>query len=304
MSTSTIDIPRFDISSLPATGFIEILGKRGTGKTTWCRYALNNSPSRSKGMFIVVCGSETVCDTWKEYIHPLYVMPISIEYIERIIRQRNGLIKRYKKKLEPIPEEEHVTLIFDDITSNKKVMRSSALAYLASNSRHLYMSIYLLPQYHVQIPSEIRTQFDFIIVLATKDERTLKRLYSEYCAGVVEFRMFRSVIESATHDRGACIINNQSTDISTMLSYCWIDPYPFNCTMLGHTDLWKFANTYSIDDTFHNLQHLPHSDSGMGDKSENDDSEDEYMRENMRKMVNKHRSIHNDRKGRIVVRKL
>lgn len=309
MSTTTIDIKQYDFSTLPQTGFIEILGKRGTGKTTWTQYILTKSPSRDHGMFIVIGGSETVKESWSQFIHPLYVHDASVEYLERLRNQRNARIRHFQRLHREFPVTEHVTLVFDDIASNKKIMRSPIMGYLASNSRHLHMNIVILAQYHCQIPPEIRNQFDYAIILATSDAKTIARVHSEFCS-IIDLRSFRSVLSFATQKHGACVINNQSAsmDIADVLSYGVMDTYPLVVQELGSAQLWAFARERYIDvdmvvPSKHDAEQWVRKRSQDEDSEQHDDTNDTYSK-SVHVAEHVSRFIHTDRHGKIVVRKV
>ena len=59
MLTELVDVQPYHWSTLPPCGFFEVLGKRGTGKTTWTQHILQSSPHKSSGLFVVMAGSET-----------------------------------------------------------------------------------------------------------------------------------------------------------------------------------------------------------------------------------------------------
>jgi hypothetical protein len=312
MSTTTIDIKQYDFSTIPQTGFIEILGKRGTGKTTWTQYILTQSPSKDQGLFIVIGGSETVKESWSQFIHPLYVHDASIEYLERLRDQRNARIRHFQRLRRAFPTSEHVTLVFDDIASNKKIMRSPILGYLASNSRHLHMSIIILAQYHCQIPPEIRNQFDFVVILATSDAKTIGRVHSEFCS-IIDLRSFRSVLAFATQKHGACIINNQSAsmEITDVISYGLMETYPVVVQELGSPQLWTFARERYIDVDMV-VPSKSDAEQWVRKRSQDEDSESVSQRDDDNDTYSKSahvaehvsRFIHTDRHGKIVVRKV
>ena len=151
MPSELVDIRTYDWTTLPACGFFEVLGKRGTGKTSWTQYILQFSPLKTTGSFVVMAGSETAKSSWATLVPPLFVHHPTIERLEKIKSVQNALVREHTRAGTPFPPHNMLTLVLDDVSSNKQIMRSPILAYLASNSRHLQMSIFILAQYHCQI---------------------------------------------------------------------------------------------------------------------------------------------------------
>lgn len=277
---SVVDIDRFDYSKLPPYGFIEVLGKRGTGKTTWTQYILQHTKSADTGLFSLIAGSETVRNAWSTLIHPMYIVGVdmAISHLERIRDNQNTLIRtKSKAEMEPF----HMTLVLDDVASNRKIMRSPILAYLASNSRHLHMTIIILVQYHCQVVKEIRNQFDLVFVLSTGDADIVKQLHKEYCAGTT-LETFRHVLGYVTEDFGMCVINNRlnSSNLSHICFYDRISSYPPDLIRLGSEEQWTFAeNNYISPDT----------------EKPSDTS--------IHTWENRHRVIENHKTGRLIIRK-
>lgn len=254
---TSVDLTRFDFSTLPDTGFFEILGKRGTGKTTWTQYITQFSPHKDTGTFIVIVGSESVRRSWESLVAKAFVIDVDdgVNQLERIKRTQSKLQRDRDNQsddntsvLTPSHPAEHLTLIMDDVASNNEIMRSNALRYLASNSRHLNMCIFILAQYHVQIPSEVRAQFDIVFMLTTADKRNIERIHAEYCS-CTDIRLFRAILTHATEDHGLLVIDNQTAhhDIVEMCAHASIDAYPPILARVGAPEQWNFTNEYFID---------------------------------------------------------
>ena len=248
-STELVDVNAYDWGKLPACGFFEVLGKRGTGKTSWTQYILQSSPTRTTGNFIVMAGSETAKMSWSKIVHPIFCLDPNLQYLERLRDTQNELVRKYQKSGEPFPTANQITLVFDDVSSNKKLMRSQILSYLASNSRHLQMSIYILAQYHCQIVTEVRNQFDLVFMLSTSDNKSIVRLHSEFCSGV-DFRIFKHILNHVTQDFGMLVINNQSCSvkIDSICFHATMNSYPPTLERLGPDEVWEFGNDYYCDE--------------------------------------------------------
>jgi hypothetical protein len=283
MFTELVDVNAYNWDTLPACGFFEVLGKRGTGKTTWSQYILQSSPTRNTGNFIVMAGSETAKSSWSKIVHPIFVVDPDLKYLENLRDTQNAIVRKYQKSGETFPSDRKITLVLDDVSSNKKLMRSQILSYLASNSRHLEMSIFVLAQYHCQIVTEVRNQFDQVFMLSTSDTKSIVRIHAEYCSGV-DFRIFKHVLGHVTQDHGMLIIDNQatSTQIDSICFYATMDTYPPPLVRLGPEDVWDFGEDYYCD------EHATRPDAAMADAWQQ--SQEEHL-------------VVTDRKGKLIIRK-
>ena len=285
-STELVDVNAYDWNKLPACGFFEVLGKRGTGKTSWTQYILQSSPTRHTGNFIVMAGSETAKMSWSEIVHPIFCLDPDIPYLESLRDTQNELVRKYQKSGKPFPTANQVTLVFDDLSSNKKLMRSQIMTYLASNSRHLQMSIYILAQYHCQIVTEVRNQFDLVFILSTSDSKSIVRLHAEFCSGV-DFRIFKHILTHVTQDFGMLVVNNQSrsVQIDSICFHATMDTYPPTLGRLGPEEVWEFGNDYYCDES------ATRPDTNTADAWHQNEEEQQT-----------HHVI-NDRKGKLIIRK-
>jgi len=286
MLTELVDVRAYDWSYLPACGFFEVLGKRGTGKTSWTQYVLQSSPSRDTGNFIVMAGSETAKSSWAKIVHSIFIVDPDLKYLETLRDTQNELVRKYAKSGETFPLSRQVTIVFDDVSSNKKLMRSQILSYLASNSRHLQMSIYVLAQYHCQIVTEVRNQFDLVFMLSTSDTKSIVRIHAEYCSGV-DFRIFKHVLSHVTQNFGMLVINNQSTSahIDSICFHAAMDSYPPVLEQLGSSEVWEFGDAYYRD------EHATRPDEVAADE----------WQKNQEDPMTHH--VITDRKGKLIIRK-
>ena len=289
-----VDISSFKYEHIPYNGFIEFLGKRGSGKTSWVRYMLTQLIDRQEGTFIVMAGSERVKDLWADMVPRLFVVDPSLEYLEKLKQHQTQMVKHYKHS--DFPRVHHITLILDDCASIKTFMRSPILAWLASNGRHIELRICILVQYLNQCPCEIRDQFDIIFCLATSNRKNIAKLHEEY-VGVGEFRTFRSVLNTMTEDRGCLVIDNRinSSSISGCCFYSKIENFPIVPIHIGDEQQWSYSEKHYIE----NIQtYVPHQ--LQQDVVEESDEEEDL--EEIKKVMDTTR-MYSDRLGKIIIRK-
>lgn len=296
--TNVIDIASYDFSKMKINGFFLVLGKRGTGKSTYTSYALQFSRYRTTGVFTVMCGNVSVKQNWAKTVPKLFCVDANVEYFTRLRQEQEKQIAKYGE--DKLPDNHRVTLILDDVASSKAIMRSKELISLASDSRHLGITIFLLAQYIFQAPSEIRSQFDTIFVLSTSNRRNISTIHNEF-VGSVPIRVFRRVLEAVTDDYGLLVIdNNKNGGIEKVCSYARIANYPPKLERLGAPALWEYSRTHYI-----NIERLRHVQASFRENETDrveDDDEDDFERDGVFMQVISANKVFHDRFGKIIVR--
>lgn len=295
--TNIIDIASYDFNKMKINGFFLVLGKRGTGKSTYTSYALQFSRYRTTGVFTVMCGNVSVKQTWAKTVPKLFCIDANVEYFTRLRHEQEKQIAKYGE--DKLPDKHHVTLILDDIASSKTIMRSQELISLASDSRHLGITIFLLAQYIFQAPSEIRSQFDTIFVLSTSNRRNITTIHDEF-VGSVPIRVFRRVLEAVTDDYGLLVIdNNINGSIEKICSYAKIANYPPELDKLGSPALWEYSRTHYL-----NIEKLRYTQANLREHETDreNDYEDDIERDGVFMQVVSANKVFHDRFGKIIVR--
>lgn len=302
MST-TIDIGPIRYDTLPNDGLFVVVGKRRQGKTTMTEHLLNVMSGHDDGIFIVMASSEKVKSEWSKRVHGLYVVDPSIEYLIRLRDKQNELIGKHERQRKPFPSALQVTLVLDDMGSNKDVLRSSIVAWLASNGRQVNLRLFILVQFLTQLTNDVRAQADILVVLATANKTTLSRLHTEY-AGHSDLRIFRSVLGGVTDNRGALIIDNR-INATSLSDHCFYmsSPYPVEVKPLGNPGMRRFADMHYMvlkDSSNRQVSTLLQDDDD--DEDDGDSSLLPLSKEQLAVLDN--RKIFTDRMGTIIVRKM
>ena len=298
-NTNVIDISSYDFKKMKVNGFFLVLGKRGTGKSTYTSYALQFSRYRKTGVFTVMCGNVSVKQNWAKSIPKLFCVDANVEYFTTLRQEQEKQIDKYGE--ENLPDKHRVTLILDDVASSKHIMRSKELISLASDSRHLGITIFLLAQYIFQAPSEIRSQFDTIFVLSTSNRRNITTIHNEF-VGSVPIRVFRRVLEAVTDNYGLLVIdNNKNGSIEKVCSYARIANYPPELEKLGSPALWEYSRTHYL-----NIEKLRNAQLSLResetDREIEDDDDDDFEKDGVFMQVVSANKVFHDRYGKIIVR--
>jgi hypothetical protein len=153
---------------------------------------------------LVISGSS--CDDYG-YVPALYRhRGFDEELLERINScQEQRVIERdYDHTVDP-----SLWIIFDDLSSDKSVMGSKALKELFSQGRHNEITTIVLCQYFMDLPKSLRTNIDYVILLADKSPANRKSIREQFVS-CVKPAQFDRIYSQCTEDFGALVLNNKS----------------------------------------------------------------------------------------------
>ena len=162
---------------------------------------------------LVISRTEKLNSFYSQFIPDLYIYS---EYNSDILTKaykRQSLLCEYNKKR--IKENKSIKndslmIIMDDCMSSKGTwLNDPNILELFFNGRHHHLSFILTMQYSVGIPPEMRSNFDYIFLLAEDIISNRKRLYDHYAGMFPTFDVFQQVFNDITEDYGIMVINNR-----------------------------------------------------------------------------------------------
>jgi hypothetical protein len=198
---SKIHIAEANFDDIVECASIALVGKRRSGKTTWGRI-LCHTVAQKVSRFVVICGTKECKQEWQKNIPDMFISDKDEKYLQDIVRYQNSKVENGR-----VPENKRICIILDDVGSDSKFMKMSVMKDLMSNGRHYGITILILLQYMVQLPSENRANLDYVGILSTNNASSVKRIQSEF-AGCVSLRVFEKILVKTTSNRGLMWINN------------------------------------------------------------------------------------------------
>ena len=103
-------------------------------------------------------------------------------------------------------------VVMDDCLASKGTWAKDPLvSELLFNGRHRHITYILTMQYPLGITPELRSNFDYVFLLAEDVTSNLKRIYEHYAGMFPDFNSFRQVFRQLTEDYGAMVIKNRGS---------------------------------------------------------------------------------------------
>jgi hypothetical protein len=207
-----LPIKQFKINEMVDHCTIAMIAKRATGKSFLTREIMFQKRN-SIAAAIAISRTETLNSFYSEFIPDSYIYPEYNSDILTRIYERQALINEDNKeriKNNRKPKDDSLMLIMDDCMSSKGTwLKDPNILELFFNGRHHHLSFILTMQYSVGIPPEMRSNFDYVFLLAEDTISNRKRLYDHYAGMFPSFDIFQQVFTDITDNYGIMVIDNR-----------------------------------------------------------------------------------------------
>jgi hypothetical protein len=162
---------------------------------------------------VALSRTEKLNSFYSEFIPDSYIYPeYSSEILTRIYNRQAVMNDDNKRRIKEMkkPKDDSLMLIMDDCMSSKGTwLKDPNILELFFNGRHHHISFILTMQFSLGIPPEMRSNFDYIFLLAEDQVSNRKRLYEHYAGIFPTFDIFQQVFTDITENYGILVINNR-----------------------------------------------------------------------------------------------
>jgi hypothetical protein len=215
-------INEFKLETMCKNPSILMIAKRGSGKSVVCKALLDHFNDIPVGLIIA---PTDVMNCYygdffpKSFIHYNY----KSEIIERLIFRQEAMAKKKQdRKAKGKDLDCRAFIIMDDCLSKKgSWMRDQPITELLYNGRHYEIMYILTMQYPLGIIPELRSNFDYIFLLAEDFISNLKRIYDHYAGMFPDFNSFREIFVELTADYGCMVIANRGARRTFLEKIFW-----------------------------------------------------------------------------------
>ena len=240
----SLKIKKFDIKTIPDNVTIAMIAKRASGKSYLTREILFHK--RSIPITIAISKTEKLNKFYADFIPDLFIYNEYNNNILNSLYKRQSLVfednERHVKEGKSV-KDSRAMLIMDDCMSSKGTwVKEQPISELFFNGRHHHLSLILTMQFPLGIPPEMRSNFDYIFLLADDFISNRKRIYDHYAGMFRDFNTFQQVFLELTENYGCMVINNRvhSKDITEKVF--WYKAKDTPEFMMGSKNYKKFHN--------------------------------------------------------------
>lgn len=222
LENGELPIRRFNLKNMLINPAICMIAKRGCGKSWVVRDILKQYKNIPGG--IIIAPTDEMSTFYGDFIPSIYIYyKFESEIISRLLSRQTRMIKKYKdKKEEGKKVDPRVFIVMDDCLASKTSwMRDPQISTLFFNGRHYHIMYILTMQFPLGISPELRTNFDYIFLLADNFTNSRKKLYDHYCGMFSSFNIFCQVFDSLTQDFSCLVISNRGQSKTILDKIFW-----------------------------------------------------------------------------------
>lgn len=218
----TLPINEFKLNTMCKDPSIVMIAKRGSGKSVVCRALLRHFHDIPVGL-VIAPTDKLNCffgDFFPQtYIHYTYKSTI----IEKLLARQSSIIEKRKKKEEKGKKlDSRAFIVMDDCLAAKGTwMKDPPITELLYNGRHYEIMYILTMQYPLGITPNLRSNFDYIFLLADDFVSNLKRMHDHYAGMFPNFSSFREIFVQLTANYGCLVISNRGSRASFLDKIFW-----------------------------------------------------------------------------------
>ena len=239
---SRLQIKKFNLSEMAEHCTIAMIAKRASGKSYLTReimYHKRHMPSA-----IAISKTEKLNKFYSEFIPESFIFSdYEPEILGKIYERQAKMNQDNKRRKDDGKKEkdDRIMLIMDDCMSSKgSWLKDPNILELFFNGRHHHLSFILTMQFSLGIPPELRSNFDYIFLLAEDFISNRKRLYEHYAGMFPSFDIFTQVFNDITEDFGCMVINNRVHSKNITDKVFWYKAKPVPDFKLGSSKFNKF----------------------------------------------------------------
>lgn len=240
-----LPIKKFNINEMVDHCTIAMIAKRATGKSFLTREIMYQKKNIAAA--IAISRTEKLNSFYSEFIPDSYIYSeYSSDILTRIYERQSKMSEDNKKRIKENkePKNDAVMLIMDDCMSSKGTwLKDPNILELFFNGRHHHLSFILTMQYSVGIPPEMRSNFDYVFLLAEDTISNRKRLYEHYAGMFPTFDIFQQVFSDITENYGIMVIDNRVHSKNITDKVFWYKAKEVPTFKIGSNKFHKFHDT-------------------------------------------------------------
>ena len=226
-----LNIRKFDVSKMQENRRAVIIGKSGVGKTQLLMDIMYHKRHIPCGT--VLSGTEEGNSFYQQYIPDLYV---HAGYDADVVTE---VLKRQKRLTRLKKPNRGAFLILDDCAYDKKILKGPLIREIFMNSRHFGLFTILTLQFCMDMPTDLRTNADYVFICRENILSNRKRLYESFCGMFKTFPEFCCVMDQCTTNFEVLVVDNTSTSNNITDCIFWYKAVLRPPFRIGCKEFWR-----------------------------------------------------------------
>lgn len=215
-------IDEFNLNKIASDATIVMIAKRRSGKSVVTKNILKHFESIPVGL--IISPTDRMNSFYGNFIPQCYIFyNYKDEIISKLLMRQEDIIEKNKDKNKKGKKiDDRAFIVMDDCLSKKgEWIRDPGISELMFNGRHYKLLYILTMQFPLGITPELRSNFDYVFLLAEDTTSNLKRIYEHYAGIFPTFESFKQVFTQLTADFGCMVLVNSGARSSFWEKVFW-----------------------------------------------------------------------------------
>lgn len=238
---SQLPIREFKMKTMVPNPSICMIAKRGSGKSWVVRDILTHFKDLPGG--VIIAPTDRMSTFYGKFFPDIYIhYEYTSSIVEKILYRQDRMMDKCRQKAKNGRKvDPRAFLVMDDCLSTKgSWAKDEQIMKLFFDGRHYKLMYILTMQFPLGLKPELRTNFDYVFMLAEDFVSNQKRLYEHYAGMFPSFDSFRQVFIQVTKDYGAMVIVNRGARASFLDKVYWYKADNVEVNQIGSDQFNKF----------------------------------------------------------------
>jgi energy-coupling factor transporter ATP-binding protein EcfA2 len=195
----SLNIRKFDPSSMKKDATVLLLGKRGSGKST----LLNDLMYHMRDAFsfgIAMSPTEESTESLGDFLPAACVYDdFAEEAVGRMLKYQKKNVKRSGRKM---------FIIMDDCAYDSRTLKGKNIREVFMNGRHRKIFIVNAVQYMMDVPSFLRGQVDYVFAMRDNIIDQREKLWKFFFGMFSDYKDFSTVMDNCTEGHNCMVMDN------------------------------------------------------------------------------------------------
>ena len=236
-SDLTLNLKKFNITSISSDSVVVFIGKRRTGKSFLIKDLIYYH--RHIPIGTVISGTESANKFYGDFMPSMFIHD---EYTPQIISsalKRQQVIKRKHEKDGNI--DPNAFVILDDCLYDSSWTKDKNVRCLFMNGRHFNVLFAIAMQFPLGIPPNLRTNIDYVFILRENNINNRRRIYENYASMFPTFEVFCTVMDQCTENHECLVLQINSASNKLEDQVFWYKAKNHDNFRVACDEFWKIS---------------------------------------------------------------
>ena len=245
----TLNLKKFDITSITDDSVVVFIGKRRTGKSWLLKNLLYYH--RDIPIATIISSTETANKFYGDIVPSLFIHDeVTPSLLENVVGRQKTIRKQMdkeKRRTGSCNIDPRALVVLDDCMHDKSWVNNKNIRELFMNGRHWKVFFMVALQFPLGIPPVLRTNIDYVFISRENSMNNRKRIYDNYASIFPTFDMFCTVMDQCTENYECLVVQTNALSNKLQDQVFWYKAQDRGNFKIGAKAFWDANKEYCDD---------------------------------------------------------